>query len=401
MPTSAFIIAAGQPGARPIYVLQFPVEGIYLASDPGHYPIGFAPGADEPHHAEFTADGLPSVKYELPGRYYGRVTPALADIRLPDDGSYDSYFSGYLTTLVGAQVYGYITYPGLASSDALKFLSGRVQKTISADTGDFTVNLGNDIAGTLNNAKVPALSYTSQKLGTLVKNILTGAGLTYPTDFNTTAWDAWTAAGMPGDYTATGQYSEGALWSTIDSLLTNTLSVYFINRAGKFHIETFADLGGSPTADIDLDDTDCVFAGENRMETFETVLRRVSVQYAVEFSPIVKTTTPSSKADCWNYMAQDLPMINIGLAGSSSDATSLCTKIINLLSVPHAITAIHTDARMMGYEVLQTVKLTMASVKLPAISTQYHRIIGIEEDPRRGGVILTLWSKLGDGPTIS
>lgn len=397
MPTPAFTAAAKKPDARPRLVFQFVGIPIYFASDDAHYPVAFSDGASEPHHDDlFVADGLPNIKRELPGKYYGRVTPALGDIKLVANILFGQYFSGYSTTMRGALINGYVTYAGLAAVDAVKFLTGRVQKMTSADNGDFTINLADATAETLNNAKAAALIYTAQPLGTLVKNILTASGLAYPADFDAPAWNAWTAVGQPGAYIVTGQYAEGGVWATIDRLLANTLSVYFINRSGKFTISQFADLGGSPAVDVDLDDYNSVYEGQNRTETFETILRAVTVKYNAGANTVTKTVNLLTSHPWWPT-AKDQPEFDIGLT-NVTDATSLATAWLTLLSCEHAITTIRTDARLMGFDVLQTVKLNVGDKKLPSLAPTYHRIIGIEEDYRTGGVVAKLWTNLGGPP---
>jgi hypothetical protein len=238
-------------------------------------------------------------------------------------------------------------------------------------------------------------SYTSAKLGDVVKQRLLDAGLTYPDDFDTTAWTAWTASGKPGDYTATGTWSEGEAFEIIDAMLAGTLSVFGFNRAGKFVINQFDDLAPSPTVDVDLNVSDSILRGGS-MKLREPVMRKETVKYNAGASEVSKSVDLSTSHVWWDTARENEP-IDCGLDGST-DADTLCAHRLTLLSSEHGLGVIPADSRMLAYNLLDVVKHDFSNHLLPNISTVHHQVYSITEDPNEGSVKLGVWTSFGAPP---
>lgn len=393
-PSAAWLDEARKPNARPIYVYQIPAHDVYIASEAGHYPVA---GKGEPYHLDvIDQNGLPKFTRKIQNIFEGRSVTSFGAIKLIDDGRWDSLFGPYDSTLRGAMVYGHVTFPGLPWDDAELYLTARVKTATSTGKGDLTLNLVDATSQNLLATRLAEGTYTSQKLGDVVKARLVAAGLNYPDDFDTTAWNAWTASGKVGDYTVTGQWSEGDVFSIIDALIGDTLTWYAIRRDGKFFIEQFTDLGAAPAVDIDMTDVDSVFDQSASVTLHQPVFRQQTIQYNGGASSVTKTVNLSTSHPWWPTAKDGQPK-DCGIVGIS-DATPLATARLTLLSAEHAIVKVAGDSRLLGYDLGATVKMAVGDKQAPALASLYHRLVEIDEDPGKGQIVVTLWTKLGGPP---
>ena len=392
-PTAAWLAAAKDN--PPILVFRLPDKQAYFASAGAHYPVT---GQGEPHHAGIIkAGGLPEIVREIQNIFSGRTGMVIGREALVDQGNWDTGFGDYDKTFRGARLDGYVTFPGLGWNDAELYLTSRILKIETTGQSEMTLFLIDATAEKLKNAMLAAGSYTSAKLGDVVKARLTAAGLAYPDDFDTTAWAAWVASGMPGDYTVTGSWSEGDVFSIIDQLVKGTLSWYGFRRDGKFFIEQFADLGASPSVDIDLTTAGTIIKGSSTAH-YEPVMRQVEVKYNGGASSVIKKVNLLTTDPWWGTAREDDP-VDCGLT-LLADATTLADKRLALLSAEHLVSTVRVDYRPLAYNLGDTVKLDLAACHLPTGAPLYHRVVGIREELNRGYVELKLWTKVG-GPPLS
>ncbi len=397
-PTQNWLDEAARADADPIFIFRLPNQNIYFASHPGHYPLDTTPGSAQPHHAGIVdKGGLPIVTRRIQNIFSGRSMTAVGNVKVIDNGSWDSYFGDYDNTLRGAPLDGYVTFSGISWADAVHYLSARIESVTTTDAGKMTLNLIDAKSAELAATKIVEGTYTAQTLGDVVRARLIEAGLVYPDDFDQAAWNAWNGAGKPGVFVVTGSWSEGNVTSVVDNLIAETLTWYSIQRDGTFYAEQFADLGGSPTVDIDLDGSNSLFDGGST-STFPDVFRRQTVLYNAGASSVVKTVNLST-SHAWWPTAKEGESKDSGIDGVT-DATYLCDARLALLSSEHLITTINADTRLLAFNLGDTVKLTLGGKNLPAVTPVYHRVIEIREDPNKGQAQIKLWTKLGGPPLV-
>jgi len=391
-PSAAWLAAAAKYGATPVFVYRLPDHGGYFASQKGHYPDG----ASEPYHAGIIVKGrLPVVTREIRDTLSGRIIVSIAEGTLVDAGEWDSGWGDYQTTLRGARLHGYVTFPGLAWADAVFYLNARITELESTDRSRLRLTLQDATREATAAAWLPEGSATSATLGSVVLARLQAAGLVYPTDFDTAAWTAWTASGKPGAFVVTTTWTEGELFDVLDGLLAGTLSIYGFTREGKFTIRQFADLAGSPTPDIDLTTSGTLRQGGS-MKTWQPVIRKETVKYNAGAASVSRTVNLST-GHAWWPTAREAEPVDIGLTGSG-DAGTLASQRLLVSSAERALCRVHTDARPLGYDVGAIVKLAYGDHLLPDIAQQYHQVWRIVEDPNAGGVELGLITALGAPP---
>jgi hypothetical protein len=358
-------------------------------------------GGDELHHPGLIDDGgLPTIKRELQNVPIGpRAVVSYGDMKLIDDGSLDAYFGDHTITMRGRIVNGWVTFAGLAPSDAVQFLSARIITAQAAKNdrqSQITLNLADAVGEELEATRLASGAYTSAALSSVVQARLAAAGLSYPADYDALAWSAWSASGKAGAYVVTGSWQEGRPLDIVGNVVNESLTWFMIDRSGKFRIEQFADVGGSPTADVDLTDTNAIFEG-NKVQQFDPVFRQQTVAYAAGASTVTKTSNVSTSDPWWPSAKEGEPK-DVGVDGVA-DATNLATDRLTLLSHEHLVSVVRADVRMMGFDLGAVVKLDFGDKNLPAITPQYHRVIGIDENPNDGETVVTLWTDLG-GPGI-
>lgn len=396
-PSPNWLAEAIKPGAHPIFVYQITALDIYFANVGGHYPVD---GKGEPHHPGIIdPGGLPKYERKIQNIFSGRSVTSFGSLKLTDDGTFDNRFGSHNSTLRGAKIYGYVTFAGLDwDADAELYLTGRVQKLTASDKAQLTLTIADATSEELSSTRLAEGTYTTQKLGDVVKARLVAAGLTYPDDFDATAWTAWIAAGKPGDYTVTGSWPEGYALDIVDGLIRETLTWYCIRRDGKFYIEQFEDLGGSPAVDVDLTDGASLFEGGN-VSIYEPVFRQQNVVWDNGGTPATETkdVDPADIAE-WLLTAKDGEPKDIGLT-VQADATSLATSRLILLSSEHAFSKLLADTRMLAYNLGATVESALGDKRLPALAPVYHRVVEIIEDPNKGEIAIKVWTKLG-GPAL-
>ena len=422
-PTAAWLAAASKPDAAPILVFQMPDlgSGLFFATEPGHYPVmdptperlalqegGFLKlqdGTDllikgisgSPHHAALVAEGgRPTITRRVQNIFSGRSTTAIGDIRLVDDGLLDEFFGGYESTLRGARITGYVHFAGLDfATDAEKYFVARVEQASVSDAGEISLRLIDEQTFLFQKIRIAEGTYTAQKLGDVVKARLTAAGVAYPGDYDATAWAAWTAAGQPGDYTVTGSWNEGDVFTVLDGILGDSFSWYCFRRDGKFYIEKFADLGATPPVTVSLEDAASCFEGGSA-EMFLGVFRQQTVKYNGGAASVSRTVNLSTAHPWWPTAAEG-QAVDIGLTGLA-DATALADARLAVLSSEHLVSTLHADLRMLAFNLGDTVEVTLSGKKLPGSVQKYHRVTEIKEDPNSGKTIINLWSKLGGPP---
>jgi hypothetical protein len=399
MPTANWLTAAGKHDARPITCIQIPDHDLYFSNRGGHYPVAFdpTPGVEAPHH-DHVITKLPTITRSLGDPYTPQYQVTVGELTLRVAAGWEARFGAHATTIRGAMVYGYVTFPGLAPADAYQYLAARVVAAEITHEGDLLLRLEDALTAALRAKRFADTTYTGAIVGDIVKARFIAAGLSYPADFDTTAWSAWTAAGEPGSYTVTTSLGAGDVFTTCAQLLTGMMTVMVITREGKLRVERFADLGASPSIDLDLSPVGRLHAGA-RLAMQAPVYRTQQVTYVGAGSPVTRTVDSGAVPADWWSVALDGMVTDCGLT-LAADAGYLAYRKLTVVSAEHTIAEVEARSLAFGADLLDTAYVPLASASLPALAQEYHRIVSIEEDGPVGACRLMLWSKNGEATIV-